>query len=321
MVLHNDKWKYKAKKNVERKHAQQNRRKNGPAAVINGDNTEESESESSNSEEESENEEIDGQEKSINHFGRKKKESNSWRFEDPIVDESILKDPEYIAQLNAIKQEEENRSNYMRQVVSDKLKGVEFEKLPNVESKESKTIKSFKKMTKKDLEKLALGSDSEEEKYNDSNEKPYIREFTSEERTNFLKLQEKIKHQKEMDKIRTRMDKINNKLPTEKAKILELNSKVGADNYRGIVDDRLNKRYYKLDTNALDNLVFEMNGINMNIDEDLPKPVEQFDLDNMVKSDPTRLSIKKSSGENTSTVTPVVDLDNSELDDFLDSVL
>lgn len=336
MVLHNDKWKYKAKRNVERKHAMQNKRK---GIKSNEDQTKEnqlydSESNHSNNTTSDNNDSDDSDDEEKKFKKSNKKTSNSWRFADPIIDESILKDPEYIAQLESKRQEEENRTNYMRSIVAEKLKD---SKHLDLSVNNPKTVTSLKKLKNSDLENWRFDSDIENEDHNgngNNNEnnktkRPEIREFTEEEREKFLQLQKRINHQKEVEKIRNRMDKLNNKLPMQKNKILELNSKVGADNYRGIVDKRLEIiDHDKTDRKELDDLVCQMNGIDLKHDQkDNPnKIVSDFNLESLMKSPPLPPPPSSTTSSLPSATTPKqsqtsIVLDNPELDDFLDSIL
>lgn len=328
MVLHNDKWKYKAKKNVERKHAMQNRRKGIKSNEDQSKENQHSDSESDYSNNSTSDVDDSDDEKKFKISS--KKTSNSWRFADPIIDESILKDPEYIAQLESKRLEEENRSNYMRNIVAEKLKD---SKPLDLSVNNSKPVTSLKKLKNSDFENWKFDSDIEDE-FDNNNEtnktkKPEIREFTEEEREKFLQLQKKINHQKEVEKIRNRMDKLNNKLPMQKNKILELNSKVGADNYRGIVDKRLEIiDHDKTDRKELDDLVCQMNGIDLKHDQkDNPnKIVSDFNLESLMKSPPLPPPPSSTTSSLPSATTPKqsqtsIVLDNPELDDFLDSIL
>lgn len=332
MVLHNDKWKYKAKKNYERKHAIKAAKKNPPKAT----NAIENEEDRVNNEDETEasseglsDDEIGNDEK--NKFKKGKKISNSWRFDDPVVDESILKDPEYIAQLNAIKQEEEDRSNYMKNTVASKLKEKDFNGGDvDVEFKVDPKISSLKKMKDEDLKNWKFDENENDVDHHDRNSGPEIRQFTDEERKKFLLLQEKIKHQREVEKLRDTMDKVNNKSSNNHGKVLELHSKSGADNYKGLVEKSLQKNQHvkhNVDIDELDDLVGELLGVDLK--KDVAKKVEtsknvgNFDLDDLLKN-----SSKADSLTNPHTITnsskpkaSVVLEDQQELDDFLDSIL
>ncbi|GAV26826.1 hypothetical protein PMKS-000282 [Pichia membranifaciens] len=163
MVLHNNKWKYKAKRNYERKHAIKSANKNSTKERTgdgSADNDGGSDGGSYNEGFGSDSSLASGDEDAGSDGGLKRrskknaKSSNSWRFEDPIVDETILKDLEYIARLEAIKAEEENRAAYMRNLVNDKLKNHEEAGEVDLDNKYSilKEIKSMKKFKQTDIQ-------------------------------------------------------------------------------------------------------------------------------------------------------------------------
>lgn len=332
MVLHNDKWKYKAKRNYERKHnikpAGKSSAKEGTShgRVDDGnssdqDGANDSLGSSFNSENESDSDGDDG----YGNKGKKSKpKSNSWRFEDPIVDESILKDPEYIARLNAIKAEEENRAAFMRSVVSEKLKNADIHDedhvLSNDISSRPTAIKNMKKFKQNDLQKWKFEEDNSD---TDSvSFKPEVREFTPEEREKFLTLQKKINHQKELDKIRNRMDLLNNKIQPGRARVLELQSKTGTDNYRAIVDKSLQHAHDNVDTDELDDLVEKMVGVDLKSQKESVKDQpSQFDLNTLLQQ-PIGAALQASPDvAKVSNRALPMQLETDELDDFLDSVL
>lgn len=321
MVLHNDKWKYKAKKAVERKHAKQ--LKNGTekssgnqnAPHVESDNENVSESGSRSDDGHSDSDDGDEDENGYNKFARAKKSSNAWRFADPIVDESILKDPEYISQLNAIKQEEEDRSQYMRTKVSDKLKSGDI-KLNNNMFEGSQEIKGLRKLKAGDLLNWKLNEDESDDGESGVNNKGEIREFTEEEKNSFLKLQQKINHKKELEQLKSRMDRINNK--GGHTKILELHSKSGKDNYKHLVNDRLNKVSLTKSSDNLDDLVEEVLGVNLKDRVEKPKPTQSFDLDSLINTSIPNTKIEPTSTVNKPRSKIVLD---QEDDEFLDSLL
>lgn len=341
MVLHNDKWKYKAKRNYERKHAIKSANKSftkEKTADGSTDNDGESDSGSDNEGSGSDSSLESGEKDagSDDEFKRRSKKnaksSNSWRFEDPIVDETILKDPEYIARLEAIKVEEENRASYMRNLVNDKLKTAGEADEVDLDNKYStpKEIKSMKKFKQTDLQNWKFDDNLSDSDEDGEAFEPEVRDFTPEEREKFLALQKKINHQKDVEKIRNRMDQLNNKLKPTKAKVLELHSKAGRDKYKAAVDKNLRNAHDKIDTDELDNLVQRMIGVDLKAHEqpELRKTDHgQFDLDTMLQST-SGTAKSESIGQRTvpSTGTTAakkatVVLETTELDDFLDSVL
>lgn len=341
MVLHNDKWKYKAKRNYERKHAIKSANKNSTKERTgdgSADNDGGSDGGSYNEGFGSDSSLASGDEDAGSDGGLKRrskknaKSSNSWRFEDPIVDETILKDPEYIARLEAIKAEEENRAAYMRNLVNDKLKNHEEAGEVDLDNKYSilKEIKSMKKFKQTDIQNWRFDDNLSDSDDNGDAYEPEVRDFTPEEREKFLALQKRINHQKDVDKIRNRMDQLNNKTRPGKAKVLELHSKTGGDKYRAAVDKNLRNAHDKIDTQELDNLVQTMIGVNFTTHEKAePHNTEhsKFDLDTMLQSTSGTAkseNVGKSTVASTGTIAakraPVV-LETAELDDFLDSIL
>lgn len=341
MVLHNDKWKYKAKRNYERKHAIKPANKNFTkerTADGSVDKDGGSDGGSYNEDFDSDSSLASGNEDGGSDEGFKRrsrknaKSSNSWRFDDPFVDETILKDPEYIARLEAIKAEEENRDAYMRSLVNDKLKSHEEAGGVDLDDKYSilKEIKSMKKFKQTDIQNWRFDDNLSDSDDNGDASGPEVREFTPEEREKFLALQERINHQKDVDKIRNRMDQLNNKTRPSKAKVLELHTKMGGDKYRAAVDKNLRNAHDKIDTEELDNLVQRMIGVNLKTHEQAePHNTEysQFDLDTMLQSTSGTAksgNVGKSTVASTGTThakrAPVV-LETAELDNFLDSIL
>lgn len=308
MVLHNDKWKRKAKWAVEKKHRAQGK----------GTLNKSADSDKAPHDENDENDENDGSDEDYEHDEDEENArfGNSWRFADPVVDESILKDPEYQAQIQAKQREEEERSRYMRELVSSKVQGKPEENLETM-----KQVKSFKEMRKKGLSNLKFGSDSEsgsedEDGDGESNSQlgePIVREFTDSEKAKFLALQEKIRHQKEVDLLKAKINKVNHK---GTAKVLEIHTEKGKDNYRHLVDAKLHQMTENKDD--LDELVGQMLGIdlkNAKVDE---TPHEgTFDLDNVIGNVPSNVTRHPSRSKGT--VVPVK-LEEAD-EDFLDSLI
>jgi hypothetical protein len=324
MVLHNDKWKYKAKKAVERKHAKQAKKSGGntisnttPTTTVNDSYSDDDrdKSDTDSSENENDDDDDDADADTNKSFAKAKKVSNAWRFTDPIVDESILKDPEYVAQLNAIKEEDENRLKFMRNIVSEKLKSDDFKENEDVFNK-SKILKSFRKMKTGTLDNWTLNNDHSDEDFNEDSANPKIREFTEEEKNNFLKLQQKINHKKEINELKSRMDKINNR--GEKTKVLEIHSNVGKDNYKNIVDQRLQKANHKTSSDELDSLIEEVLGVNLKDTSKKPETSQDFDLDSLIGAPIKTTTQRNITPSNTSRPTVVLDDEDEE---FLDSIL
>lgn len=325
MVLHNDKWKYKAKKAVERKNAQKAKRNGIDDTKVDDEN-----SASGNEHSSDDNEEGDDVEETADEDGnvivkptkkeKLKNQSNLWRFEDPVIDESILKDPEYIAQLEAKRKEEEDRINHMRDIVSNKLKTGDIidEKNDEYLLKGKKEPVSFKNMKFEDLENVFNSDDKD-------NDKPEIREFTDEERERFLRNQAIVKHQKEVQKLKTQVNSLNSK--SRRGKVLELNSNRGKDNYRDLVDKKLGGIHRKVDDEEedLDELVHEMIGIDLKkvgdttAEENEFKYSAGFNLDNLMDTkggQKNQIIRQQTPREKKSFVET-----SNEDDDFLDSLL
>lgn len=354
MVLHNDKWKYKAKKAHERKHAVKagngkNVAKHGETdGMINdthSDNENDNSSESDDITLEDNNNADPNGSNASNKYRKAKKLPNSWRYADPVVDDTILKDPEYIAKLNAIRDEEENRITYMRDTVSNKLKSSNKISADSVEEqyKKPEAIKGKGKIRSDDLTHWRYDGNSAQDgenelgdhyydsegdadfasvsNFNSKSTKPEIRTFTDKERNDFLKLQQRIKHQKQVAEMQKQMDSINNKNGSNKAKVLEVYSKKGRDNYKEAVDKRLNNSGPVVDTDELDDLVGEMLGVNLKTYQEKPEPIQRFDLDSLLNHNG---SVSNNSSEKNTRLNnnkiPVV-LDESDIDEFLDSVL
>lgn len=319
MVLHNDKWKQKAKRAVERKHKKQAKMK-GNIAPNEIKDAFENESSSSSEEHEGDGNSLDYEEEEENKkFLRSKKESNAWRFADPFIDDTILKDPEYIQQLENAKMEEETRLKMMREAVVDKLKdrGDEIDKELFEGSKE---IQEKKKLKAGDFSDWKIGFDSEDEVDLKKDDKPEIREFTEEEKLKFLQLQKQIKHQKDMEVMKSKIDRINNKVA--KGKVLELHGKTGRENYREIVDSKLNKvSRNDLDIDEHDRLVEQMLGVNL---RGTSKPEQPFPFDMETLMQTTKIcsgdSITKKPSVKKKKSIEFVELEDSN-ENFLDSLL
>lgn len=343
MVLHNDKWKYKAKKAVERKNAAKGKKTGVPnnslANQRDGENNNSDTTADSGSDDEDNDEDDDDEEDEVDADGNiiakkkkkeKKPESNAWRFADPVTDESILKDPEYIAQLEAVRKEEEDRMNYMRSAVSEKLSHGQGDDETDKGRSDyllsgNKEISSLKKLKQDHLTNWSAqinGEDTEDEGEEDKSG-PQVREFTEAEKTHFMQLQQKIKHQKEVAKLKSNLNARNN--AATRGRVLELDTGRGKDNYRHIVDKRLGRAQNPNgpDIGALDDLVSDMLGI------DLKKTDEgdaltttssgHFDVDNLISKSTAvhEQSRKRNSGK----IAPVVLQTTAEDDDFLDSLL
>ena len=324
MVLHNDKWKYKAKKAVERKNAQKAKRNGIDDTKVNHENSSSGNEHSSDDSEEGDDvEEIVDEDGNVIVKPTKKEklnnQSNSWRFEDPVIDESILKDPEYIAQLEAKRKEEEDRINHMRDIVSNKLKTGDIidENSDEYLLMGKKEPVSFKNMKFEDLENVFNADDKD-------NNKPEFREFTDEEKERFLCNQAIMKHQKEVQKLKTQVNSLNSKLT--RGKVLELNSNRGKDNYRDLVDKKLGGIHKKVDEEAdLDELVHEMIGIDLKkvgdttAGENEFKSSAGFNLENLMD---TKAGLKNQSirQQTQKEKKSFVETSNED-DDFLDSLL
>lgn len=331
MVLHNDKWKHKAKRAVERKHRQQAQKKG--ENIREGDSQKEGhftnnlEIEKDNDDENSKtdvslsdsNEENETEESSY-----KKLESNEWRFADPIVDETILKDPEYIQQLENARIEEENRMKAMRETVVENLKD-KIEKYDDELFLGSKELKEKKNLKLGSLSNWSVGDDSEGDDNDDDHDgkntnstgKSDIREFTEEEKLKFLELQRKIKHQKDLEQMKAKIDRANHK--DIRNQVLEIHGDRGKENYRSLVDKNLEK-VGRTDVNLEqhDKLVEQMLGVNLHDNPD-SETFETFDIDTLIKSKPSKEKVVDKVA-NEHKCTPLVQLDDLD-EDFLESIL
>lgn len=320
MVLHNDKWKYKARRNYMRKHGlktlerDKDKRKNRDTNEKDEQNHEiedkkctktstGTEETSATEEEQNDNEEktLDGEEDDIsedNNDGegeitKKKLGSNSWRFEADTQDEiELMKDPELIEAEKQRRDEEQKLFNKQKDVVLQHIMevGEDDSAYKNVMRKEDR--EGRKDSDKDFLEELIKAFDdgrrqqSEETKYS-SNEK-----MTPEERQQFFRLQKEIKHQKMV--LNAKGGYSQPKMP-RKGRSIELDLDSDANNYRDIVAQKLNEGIQKInieDTNFEEDLK-ELVGDSASVDRiDRNKNKVKnnnynaaFDLDKLISGD------------------------------------
>lgn len=263
MVLHNDKWKYKAKKDYLHKHnlstVKQDERKN-----------------------------LEDEKKEV-----LESKSNTWRFHDPDIDPELLKDPEYVKQILDKQNEELNYNNEQSSKVLHKLEKLqktgELNKV-NLESEKGSVNKSWKKMTDEDLKNWKLdASDEEIDKIEDAEgNNSKIREFTEDEKNNFLKLQHDISKKKQLEKMKLFLKKDEN--THKKGKVLEINSTNDRDKYKGQLEDTFQQRLKEDKRGELDDLIGELIGMDLkeevdtDKEEDKKTEMSKFDLDELLGS-------------------------------------
>ncbi len=138
-----------------------------------------------------------------------------------------------------------------------------------------------------------------------------------------MQLQQKIKHQKEVAKLKSNLNARNN--AATRGRVLELDTGRGKDNYRHIVDKRLGRAQNPNgpDIGALDDLVSDMLGIDLKKtdegDASTTTSSGHFDVDNLIsKSTAVHEQSRKRNGGK---IAPVVLQTTAEDDDFLDSLL
>lgn len=270
MVLHNDKWKYKARRNYMRKHGlktlerdkdkrkaeKETKEKDNHASESVTKNETETDKDSadeentvkqketektSDKEEENTSNDISDNEEEVK---KKKLGSNSWRFHGDMQDEiELMKDPELI--------EAEKQRREEEQQIFDQQKDIVIHHLMEVGDNDStfkNVIKKEDHMGKRDNDKEFLEAlmkafgdgrkqQDEETKYS-SNDK-----MTPEERQQFFKLQKEIKHQKMVQNAR---GGYSPKKASGKGKSLELNLSSDANKYRDIVAQRLEEGKRKI---------------------------------------------------------------------------
>ncbi|QPG76651.1 hypothetical protein FOA43_004043 [Brettanomyces nanus] len=181
MVLHNDKWKYKARRDYMRKHGlktlgkDRDKKKKALEEAQNevtsnetsdhglnsgkkNENQEKSKEEDSGESSDAEDDEVIDEEGEFRH--RKKLESNSWRFEGDLKDsEEVEKDPELIEQERMRLQEEQKYFEQQKVVVREHLKNSQNQGGVGVDAY---VINKMKKKKKIDKDESESGLNAEE---------------------------------------------------------------------------------------------------------------------------------------------------------------
>ncbi|GMM31174.1 hypothetical protein DAMA08_039190 [Martiniozyma asiatica (nom. inval.)] len=377
MVLHNDKWKNKAKRAYQKKHGLNNKNTTQQTSI-------DSEFDSENNSEESTHlpklpAQTDVQQTNLNNgksyagilggvevqvsdatnkndaqegstytsstsaHTRRKKISNSWRFLDPSNDPELLRDPEYAAELAAKEELERDRVDHYRSVITNKLKedseydasneGDSLEKVKIIYGGKKK--KAISKMRNEDIlgfsgQFSGTGTDSDSGSVSESNsesenetefynDKPIIRKFTEEEKQKFLTLQNKIKHNEEIDKMRST---INRYKPSDDFKVMHVNTKADKNAYRPLIDESLKNAHKKtFNEDEFDYMVEDLIGVRLSSENSrkIDNTQSRFNVGTLISN-----SQKSKEGNNSNLKFQnkpkhkvKVNLD----DDFLDSVL
>lgn len=307
MVLHNDKWKYKAKRSYQIKHnLDKNNEPNVDTSAIEDGDIINSQDENGDEDEEDEETAIAREREII---------GNSWRFLDPEMSTELLRDPEYVAKLEREKQLELEKNQFYNDIVNEKLKADNLDAdALNEKYKVKRRVVGFKKMKDEDILKWKLenSDDDDDESDDDQNiEIPSeIREFSPEEQENFLKLQKIIDHKKRVEEMRKTISKHK---PTVGKNIHEIQTSKESDNYAYLVNKQLQEAVITKNTANFEDLVDGLLGVDLNeaTDEPVSAPsAPKFDLDNIITE-------KKSTKPKASKKNVKLDLQ----DDFLDSIL
>lgn len=313
MVLHNDKWKYKAKRSFQKKHNLD--KDNNPKKLQ--DESLQDELIDSQDQEDQEGEGGDADEEEAIEK-EKEASDNSWRFFDPEQTTELLRDPEYAAKLENERQIESQKNQYYNGIVNEQLKMsddlLDMGKLQEKYQVKGRNI-SIKKMKDEDLLKLKIidsDDDSDydsDDKYNGSDRPNEMREFTGEEQENFLKLQKIIEHKKKLEQMRKTISKHK---PMSNRNVHEIQTSKESDNYKSLVDKQLREAVITKNSNKFEDLVDNLLGVDLNDDHEPIATVlaPKFDLDTLI---PPSKPIKTKSS------TSKVKLDLQ--DDFLDSIL
>lgn len=312
MVLHNDKWKYKAKRDYQRKHGlgKDGKPLEGGAERVfkegtrKGATEEEEEVElegvlDSQSEEELTEEEQLAREREL--LG------NSWRFLDPEQSQDLLRDPEYVAKLEQEQALEREMAAHHANIVNSKLQEhsqATEEDLQRQYAVQGRLV-SARKLKDEELLRLRIaGSDDEEE----ATPEPQTRTFSPEEQEKFLRLQKMIDHRKRIEE----MKRIVGKHRPGVGNVRDVYTSKESDNYSFLVDKHLRDAVITQSTHNFDSLVDDLLGVDLSDDKSTQKqPANaKFDLDAL-------LTTSAPAPKQKSAALPPLKLN----DDFLDSIL
>lgn len=311
--MHNDKWKNKARRSYQRKH---NLDKNGKPVkeAPNSDDSDSISNSRSNSGSDSEGdvEEEEGA-----------KNTNAWRFMDPLTDPELLKDPDYLAQIESQKRQDRDQLNHDREIVLKSLLSAKDQDVSHKYNISAKKARNIAKMKEEDILNFNQGlsdndeTDSDNEAGNDHSTKCKVtgetREFTEEERDNFLRLQAKIAHQRKLEEMKRTLNKHK---PLSRSNIYEMTTTRESPNYKYLVEDQLRKNIpvVSASSDKFESLVDDLLGVDLTSEEpdQVKTPKPGFDLDSIIPTKLTNASAK-------SLKKPKAKLELH--DDFLDSIL
>ncbi|OWB57273.1 hypothetical protein B5S28_g3208 [[Candida] boidinii] len=305
MVLHNDKWDKKAKRNYQRKHgilpprkkkeedegedyeSESSNDSDGHEAmsddikekqssdiskpelnvlpVLGGSiaNTKNNTSSSATSQRvDSISEEDEQQRLERARFARRKKQSNSWRYRDPLDDLSIHKDEEQLAEERRIAEEQRKIEEEQAATVISKLK------LEDDDTVEEKYTKAIKPTTKKEFSRddylswnAANNTSSTENRIQDR--KSHIKQMTDIERAQFMESKEKSKHEGLVSYWKKKNDK-EPEIPI-KGKVIQISSQKNKDDFRDQLSTKFEQEAKKL----------QKDKITSNFDDDLADLLEE----------------------------------------------
>lgn len=263
-----------------------------------------------------------------NKYSRRKKESNAWKYEDPVIDETILKDPEFQAELERVRNEELETMKDLRNKVINNVKTKNGDVLTDYKpvqlGKKSKQQKREESENWKYISSGEEDSDEDEDDNETNDSKPQIRYLTKDEEKEFYKLEGEVNHQKKIQSMKDQMIKINGRKPTNK--VLEVKTKSDREGYKNLIDKKLSNmkssdNSNKEDSQNVDVLVKEIYGIDLTKDDDTatqtPHSKDIFNVDTVVSN--TSANQQK---QTVGTKRPTVNIDLSDDDeDFLNSLL
>ncbi|GME74749.1 unnamed protein product [Ambrosiozyma monospora] len=309
MVLHNDKWKNKAKREYMRKHGLLKKKTDTKESDSNNDSDEgddfnsrpspnqlqpppEDEEELAQVEKKTKEDESEKQstttpestegDSSTNTYRRKKKlQNNSWRFKSDLPDEGeIIVDPEILEQ-QRVQREEEKR-------IQQENSNIVLQSLENGEEKDYTTkgkTKSANEMTRDDLLNWSLDDNIPIVKQNKTlKAKNTVRTLTEEEKKKYFEMQKEIDHMKMVDSAKNKFNPHANEFKG-KNKVLELNMSSDKDKYKDALELAFEQNrqtsVYEDEANFEKNLE-DVLGIKLNDDSDKKVDGVSFDLNNLI---------------------------------------
>ncbi|GMG35920.1 unnamed protein product [Ambrosiozyma monospora] len=309
MVLHNDKWKNKAKRDYMRKHGllkkktdtkESDSNNNSDEGDFNNtpssntlqpppeDEEELAQIEKKTKEDESKKQTTNSQEvpdpdsSTVNTYRRKKKlQNNSWRFKSDIPDEAdVIVDPEILEQ-QRLQREEEKR-------IQQENSNIVLQSLENGEEKDYTTTgkkKSANEMTRDDLLNWSLDDDTPIVRQNRGlKAKNTVRTLTEDEKKKYFEMQREVNHMKMVDSAKNKFNPRANEFKG-KSKVLELNMNSDSDKYRDALELTFEQNrqtsVYSDEANFEKNLE-DVLGIKLNDDSEKKVDSLNFDLNNLI---------------------------------------